>query len=239
VVYGWDLLLLLLPYSLDARLSTVHQQLLDHDEFLMQAREQLEQFQHHYKLHYDSKHRDLQFNEGDWVWLHLLHHPVASLKLAGRGKPGPKFFGPFQVVDKVGDVMYKLQLSAGAKIHDVFHVGLLKPFHSTPPSSPRTLPPLRHGCAYLEPLPIIKSRLARGKHDVLVQWKGLPAAESSWVTLDEFRQLYPSFHLEDKLIVQGGRDVMWGLQYSRHGKKQNKPAATGAGGFTNPGAARD
>jgi hypothetical protein len=159
--------------------------------------------------------------------------------LAGRGKPGPKFFGPFQVVDKVGDVTYKLQLSAGAKIHDVFHVGLLKPFHSTPPSSPRTLPPLRHGCAYLEPLPIIKSRLARGKHDVLVQWKGLPAAESSWVTLDEFRQLYPSFHLEDKLIVQGGRDVMWGLQYSRHGKKQNKPATTGVGGFTNPGASRD
>jgi hypothetical protein len=98
----------LLPYSLDVRLLAVHQQLLDHDDFLMQARERLEQTQHHYKLHHDRKHRDLQFNEGDWVWLCLLHHTVMSLKLAGRGKMGPKFFRPFQVIGKVGDVAYKL-----------------------------------------------------------------------------------------------------------------------------------
>jgi hypothetical protein len=78
-------------------------------------------------------------------------------------------------------------MSAGEKIHDVFHVGLLKPFRGTPPSSLGTLPPLCHGCACLDPLSIVKSRLAHGKHDVLVQWKGLPAAESSWVVLDEFR----------------------------------------------------
>jgi hypothetical protein len=83
----------------------------------------------------------------------------------------------------------------------VFHVGLLKPFCGAPPSSPGTLPPLPHGRAYLEPLSVVKSHLARGKHDILVQWKGLPAAESSWVSQDEFRQLYPSFQLKDELVV--------------------------------------
>jgi hypothetical protein len=66
---------------------------------------------------------------------------------------------------------------------------------------PRTLPPLRHGCTCLEPLSIVQSRLAHGKHNVLVQWKGLLVIESSWVLLDEFMQLYPSFQLEDELIV--------------------------------------
>jgi hypothetical protein len=74
----------------------------------MQAREWLEHAQHHYKLQYDRKHRDLQFIKEDWVWLHLLHRPVASLKLAGKEKLGPKFFGLFQVIGKVDDVAYKL-----------------------------------------------------------------------------------------------------------------------------------
>jgi hypothetical protein len=39
----------------------------------MQVHERLEQAQHHYKVQNDRKHRDLPFNEGDWVWLRLLH----------------------------------------------------------------------------------------------------------------------------------------------------------------------
>jgi hypothetical protein len=48
----------------EARLSTVHQQLLTHDEFLVEIRDWLEQAQQHYKMFYDRCHRELSFEEG-------------------------------------------------------------------------------------------------------------------------------------------------------------------------------
>lgn len=41
-------------------------------------------------------------------------------------KLAPQFYGPFQIIPKVGSVTYKLELPAQAKIHQVFHVSLLK-----------------------------------------------------------------------------------------------------------------
>jgi hypothetical protein len=77
------------------RLPAVHHQLMDQDELLLHTRERREQAQNHYKLLYDRKHRELEFNEGDWVWLHLLHRSIASLNVVGHGKLGPKFYGSF------------------------------------------------------------------------------------------------------------------------------------------------
>jgi hypothetical protein len=71
-------------------------------------------------LQYDRKHREIEFQSGQWVWLRLLHRLMASLEIKGKGKLGPKFNGPFKILERVGDVAYKLQLPAGAKIHDVF-----------------------------------------------------------------------------------------------------------------------
>jgi len=192
----------------------------DIDEFLSEVRDRLEQAQQQHKAAYDRYHRELQFSPGDWVWLRLLHRPVASLQVTGRGKLGPKFFGPFQIVERIGDVAYKLALPAGAHIHDVFHVGLLKKFYGEPPSQTPPLPLVQHGRVVVEPEAVIRGRLARGRREVLVRWKGAPAAKTSWVALDDFREQFPHFQLEDELLLQGGRDVMWGLGYSRRSRKQ-------------------
>jgi hypothetical protein len=44
-------------------------------------------------------------------------------------------------------------------------------------------------------------------------------AEASSVLLEEFRKLYPSYQHTDELLVQEGRDVMWGITYKRRGKQ--------------------
>nr|CAB3453399.1 unnamed protein product [Digitaria exilis] len=104
----------------------------------------------------------------------------------------------------------RLDLPPRVRLHDVFHIGLLKKFVGTPPDAPPPLPPIHHGAAVQEPERVSRSRLARGVLQLLVHWKGEPAASASWEDVESFRDRYPSFQLEDELLVEGGRDVMWG-----------------------------
>ena len=40
-----------------------------------------------------------------------------------------KWIGPFRVLERIGAVAYKLELAVTMKVHDVFQVSLLKPYH--------------------------------------------------------------------------------------------------------------
>lgn len=74
--------------------------------------------------------RELLFKENDWV---LLRFEKARLrKWKGKERLFPKlsmrYYGPFQVSEKLSDVAYRLKLPAHWKIHNAFHVSLLRPF---------------------------------------------------------------------------------------------------------------
>jgi hypothetical protein len=81
---------------------------------------------------------------------------VASLDVKGRNKLGPKFYGPFHALEHVNTVAYKLELPLATKLHNVFHVGLLKPFQGAPPDGLGVLPPTRDDQACPQPVEVIK-----------------------------------------------------------------------------------
>ena len=206
----------LLPYAPgQAQTDVVDAMLANRDEFLAEVRARLLQAQEYARRHYDNKHRALEFSVGDWVWLRLLHRPTQALVPGRRGKLGPKYAGPFKVLERIGTVAYRLQLPEGARIHDVFHVSVLKPLRGPPPSTVPALPPLRHGRPLLRPERVLRASLRRGAWHVLVQWVDLPVSDSTWELVDEFRAAHPSFQLEDELFQKEGRDVMVGRTYER------------------------
>jgi len=215
VVYGRPPLALL-PYEpSSSRTATVDTLLQDRDAFLADVRDRLLQAQSYAKRYYDAHHLPLEFDVGSWVWLRLLHRPAQTLAPGARGKLGPRYAGPFQVLERVGDVAYRLQLPEGARIHDVFHVGVLKPFHGTPPPSTLALPPLQQGRLLHALERVLRSQLRRGAWHVLVLWAGLPESEATWEPVDAMREAFPDFQLEDELFPEGGRDVMVGVTYER------------------------
>ena len=134
---------------------------------------------------------------GDWVLLRLRHRPIASLD-SSTGKLKPRFFGPYQVTEVINAVAVRVALSARARLHDVFHVGLLKKWQGVPPATPPPLPVIHNGATVPEPERVERSRLARGVRQVLVRWKGEPLSSSTWEDWDTFRERFPAFQLEDE-----------------------------------------
>lgn len=222
VVYGHDPPSLCSYKSSTAKVATVDNMVCARDSSLADIHDLVVQAKQVYKKYYGAKHRDLVFEEGGWVWLKLLHRLAASLGVHSKTKLSPRFYGPYQVLGRIGDVAYCLHLPARARIHDVFHVSQLKPFRGTPPVDIPSLPQLHDGQVIPTPAAVLCACLARGVREVLVHWQGEPV-ENAWLPLDEFRCSYPTFQLEDELLAKEGRDVMWGIQFQR----RRRPGATG------------
>jgi len=70
---------------------------------------------------------------------------MVGITAASPSKLGPRYFGPYQVVERLGAVAYRLQLPPKARIHDVFHVALLKKYEGEPPASIMPLPDILRG----------------------------------------------------------------------------------------------
>jgi hypothetical protein len=219
VVYGRDPPTIRSYEPGDTRVPAVAKNMEERAEFLADMRHRLEQAQTFQKRHYDRGHRPIHYKVGDWALLRLRQRAASSLPQAvsGKLKPRlkPRFFGPYRVVKLINEVAVRLELPPRARIHNVFHVGLLKKFQGTPPSEPPQLPLLHHGAIDPEPERAVRYRLARGVPQALIQWKGASSASATWEDVGPLRAKFPQFQLEDELVLDGEGDVMFGRVYTR------------------------
>ena len=78
-----------------------------------------------------------KFEVGDKVWL-----DARNLHLKTTRKLTPRRLGPFEIIEEVTPVVYKLRLPSAWRIHDVFHASLLTPQVVTPEYGIPAMPPL-------------------------------------------------------------------------------------------------
>lgn len=73
------------------------------------------------KSYADLKRRDIEFSIGDKVFLKI--SPLKGMmRFVKKGKLSPRYIGPFEILEKVGKVAYRLALLPSlAKVHNVFH----------------------------------------------------------------------------------------------------------------------
>ncbi|XP_068657889.1 uncharacterized protein [Aristolochia californica] len=157
---------------------------------------------------YDKGHRDQSYTPGNYVWLRLHKYRQLSITTSKCNKLSPKYYGPFQILEHIGSVAYRLQLPTDAHNHDVFYVSLLKPFKVDLHMLHTPLPPLQDGRVLPTPAHVFQACRVNDAWEILVHWAQMDPVEASWELLAEFQALYPNFELEDKLFLQEGSDVM-------------------------------
>jgi len=75
----------------------------------------------------DQHRSEISFDVGDWVLLRLQPYKQMSLKQAKKdNKLSPKYYGLYKVLQKIGSMACKLELSAASRVHPVFHISCLK-----------------------------------------------------------------------------------------------------------------
>ncbi|GJW89545.1 putative nucleotidyltransferase, ribonuclease H [Tanacetum coccineum] len=163
------------------------------------AREKLKEAQTRQKSYADRHRRALEFQPGEHVFLKV--SPTRGVRRFGiKGKLSPRFIGPFEILDRVGEVSYRLALPPQlSHVHNVFHVSLLRGYKYHPlhvVSYP--FDQIREDLSYTEePESILdrQDRVMRNKTIPFVKilWRNHPEREATWETEESIRTSYPHF----------------------------------------------
>lgn len=166
------------------------------EKMITELKQQLQEAQQRMKYYADQHRTERIFEVGDWVWLKLVAFRQGSVQHRGNTKLSPKFYGPFQVIAKIGKVAYKLQLPVSAKIHDIFHVSQLKQFRGALPVTTE-VPSWLCSASNMVPQSIIDKRMIPfqnvAKVEYLVQWAGQDVSQATWVDALQFCNKFPDF----------------------------------------------
>ena len=84
------------------------------------------------KSYADVRRRPLEFEVGDHVFLKVMPKR-GVVRFGKRGNLSPRFIGPFEILEMIGIVAYRLALPPSMSgVHEVFHVSMLRKYTPDP-----------------------------------------------------------------------------------------------------------
>ncbi|GKA16554.1 hypothetical protein Tco_0696301 [Tanacetum coccineum] len=149
------------------------------------------------KSYVDLKRKPVDFQVGDKVMLKVSPWK-GVVRFGKRGKLNPRYVGPFKVLEKVGEVAYKLELPEELiRVHNTLHVSHLKKCHADEPLAvPLDGLHFDDKLQFVEePVEIINREVKRLKRSriplVKVRWNSKRGPEFTWEREEQFRKKYP------------------------------------------------
>ncbi|KAL0539797.1 hypothetical protein IC582_024016 [Cucumis melo] len=149
------------------------------------------------KIYADERRKDIEFDVGDMVFLKVA--PMEGvLRFEKKGKLSPRFVGPFEILERIGHVAYRLTLPPSfSAVHDVFHVSMLRRYVADPTHVVDFEPlQINEDLSYEEqPVEIlareVKMLCHRGISLVKVLWRNHRVEEATWEREEDMRAQYP------------------------------------------------
>ena len=107
------------------------------------------------------------------------------MKWSGADKLKSKFYRPYKVIRRIGEVAYELELPEGSKFHNVFHVSFLKKAVGQHINTSKELPLLdEEDQLELVPEEVLEQRERRLRNKVIkecsIRWRGLLVEDATW-----------------------------------------------------------
>ncbi|GKC08999.1 putative reverse transcriptase domain-containing protein [Tanacetum coccineum] len=171
-------------------------------EKIVQIRERLKTARSRQKSYADKRRKPLEFKVGDRVLLKVSPWK-GVVRFGKKGKLAPRFVGPFEIIERVGPVSYRLKLPQELSyVHDTFHVSNLKKYLVEPDVQvPLDEIEIDENLRFVEePLEIVERDVKKLKRRIIplvkVRWNSRQGAEYTWEREDQFRMKYPHLFSE-------------------------------------------
>ncbi|GJU79284.1 hypothetical protein Tco_1276354 [Tanacetum coccineum] len=166
-------------------------------EKIIQIKQRMQAARDRQKSYANLKRKPMEFQVGDKVMLKVSPWK-GVVRFGKRGKLNPRYVGPFKVLEKVGEVAYKLELPEElSRVHNTFHVSNLKKCHADEPLAvPLDGLHLDDKLHFVEePVEIVGREVKRLKQSriplVKVRWNSKRGPEFTWEREDQFKKKYP------------------------------------------------
>ncbi|GJT22322.1 putative reverse transcriptase domain-containing protein [Tanacetum coccineum] len=175
-------------------------------EKISQIKDRLKATRDHQKSYADKRRKPLEFSVGDYVLLKV--SPWKGVVRYGKkGKLAPRFVGPFEIIEKVGPVAYRLDLPKELNgVHDTFHVSNLKKCLANP-TLKVPLDEIRVDAKLNfveEPMEILERGFKKLKRSriaiVKVRWNSKRSPEFTWEREDQMKLKY--LHLFSNILYR-------------------------------------